>query len=247
MSREFEKEYRRTNDRIHPRQDLLQEMEKEWAAEEAQQAAERRKVVAFPAWARFTVAAAGILLCIGVGMGAVLLYSRSRGLSHKTASAEAPIVETEETMEMYAPAEGAADAAVLQPGKAEGVKDAGVELRLLEQLLSAAEILFVQDHAPVDVVLRFVIAAAAPDRAAVAVFGQNGDAVLFETRFPILLRKVSHPTPFSVIVIIVVVIVIVVAAASAVAASAGTRRRGQITRRVFERERVAFQGDELIY
>ena len=49
MSRQFEKEYTETNDRIHPRQELLQELESKWAAEEAREADEARKVVAFPA------------------------------------------------------------------------------------------------------------------------------------------------------------------------------------------------------
>lgn len=85
MSRQFEKEYIETNDRIHPRKDLLAEMEQKWAAQEAREA---RKVVAFPGWARALSVAAGILLCVGVGMGSVLLYSRSRGPENKTASAE---------------------------------------------------------------------------------------------------------------------------------------------------------------
>lgn len=85
MSRQFEKEYIETNDRIHPRKDLLAEMEQRWAVEEAK---EQRKAAVFPAWARFAAAAAGILLCVGVGMGSVLLYSRSRGPENKTASAE---------------------------------------------------------------------------------------------------------------------------------------------------------------
>lgn len=85
MSRQFEKEYIKTNDRIRPRADLLAEMEQKWAAQEAREA---RKVVAFPGWARALSVAAGILLCVGVGMGSVLLYSRSRGPENKTASAE---------------------------------------------------------------------------------------------------------------------------------------------------------------
>ena len=70
----FEQEYKRANDRIHPRKDLLKEMEKKWAAEQAQPVEEERgKVVAFPLWARYLGVAAGILLCVGVGMGSVLL------------------------------------------------------------------------------------------------------------------------------------------------------------------------------
>ena len=67
MNRQFEKEYTQSNDRIHPRQELLQELEAKWAAEQARQA--EQKVRAFPTWARFVAAAAGILLCVGVGMG----------------------------------------------------------------------------------------------------------------------------------------------------------------------------------
>ena len=76
MSRQFEKEYTETNDRIHPRQELLQELEAKWASQEAQEVAEVQKVVTFPAWARALSVAAGILLCIGVGMGSVMIFSR---------------------------------------------------------------------------------------------------------------------------------------------------------------------------
>ncbi len=86
MSRKFEQEYSRANDRIHPRKELLQELEAKWAAEEAREAEEARKVSAFPTWARFTCAAAGILLCVGLGMGSMLLFSRSRGFEKKAAA-----------------------------------------------------------------------------------------------------------------------------------------------------------------
>ncbi len=99
MNRQFEKEYTQSNDRIHPRQELLQELEAKWAAEQAQQA--EQKVRAFPTWARFVAAAAGILLCIGVGMGSVMLYTRSRGLGKGTAVAEAS-VETEGAADLAA-------------------------------------------------------------------------------------------------------------------------------------------------
>ena len=102
MSRQFEKEYTETNDRIHPRQELLQELESKWAAEEAREADEARKVVAFPAWARALSVAAGILLCIGVGMGSVMILSRGRSQMNKTASAEAPMAATEGAMDMAA-------------------------------------------------------------------------------------------------------------------------------------------------
>lgn len=86
----FEQEYTRANDRIHPRKELLQELEAKWAAEQAQQAEEEKKVVAFPAWAKYMSMAAGVLLCIGLGMGSVLLFSRTRGGQPKNARAEAP-------------------------------------------------------------------------------------------------------------------------------------------------------------
>ncbi len=97
----FEQQYKRANDRIHPRKDLLKEMEAKWAAEEARQAEEERKVVAFPTWARYASMAAGVLLCVGLGMGSVLLYSRSRGTQNKAASAqaEAPMMMAESRME----------------------------------------------------------------------------------------------------------------------------------------------------
>ena len=102
----FEQEYKRANDRIHPRKDLLKEMEANWAAEEAKQAEEESqggKVVAFPTWARYASMAAGILLCVGLGMGSVLLFARGRGMQNKTASAEAPQAQMAESM--VAPAE----------------------------------------------------------------------------------------------------------------------------------------------
>ena len=94
----FEQEYKRANDRIHPRKDLLKEMEAQWAAETAREAAEERKVVAFPAWAKYVSMAAGILLCVGLGMGSVLLFGRGRGMRNKTASAEAPMMAQSLTM-----------------------------------------------------------------------------------------------------------------------------------------------------
>ena len=96
----FEQEYKRANDRIHPRKDLLKEMEKKWAAEQAEPVEEKGRIVAFPAWARYASMAAGILLCVGLGMGSVLLYSRSRGLQNKTASADAPMMMAESAVEM---------------------------------------------------------------------------------------------------------------------------------------------------
>ena len=86
----FEQQYKRANDRIHPRKDLLKEMEAKWAEEQAHQEEEESKVVAFPAWAKYVGMAAGVLLCVGLGMGSVLLYSRSRGMQSKSASPERP-------------------------------------------------------------------------------------------------------------------------------------------------------------
>ncbi|MBR3136262.1 MAG: hypothetical protein IKG32_04505 [Clostridia bacterium] len=90
----FEQRYTEANDRIHPRQDLLKEMQEKWAAEEAARAAEEKKVVAFPTWARYVSAAAGILLCVGLGMGSMLLLSKTRGrkpaAADMSAEAEAP-------------------------------------------------------------------------------------------------------------------------------------------------------------
>ena len=83
----FEQQYKRANDRIHPRADLLQELEAKWAAEEAREPEERGRIVPFPVWARVASVAAGVLLCVGVGMGSVLLYARSRGIE-KSASAD---------------------------------------------------------------------------------------------------------------------------------------------------------------
>ena len=90
----FEQRYTEANDRIHPRQDLLKEMQENWAAEEAARVAEEKKVVAFPTWARYVSAAAGILLCVGLGMGSMLLLSKTRGrkpaAADMSAEAEAP-------------------------------------------------------------------------------------------------------------------------------------------------------------
>ena len=90
----FEQRYTEANDRIHPRQDLLKEMQEKWAAEEAARAAEEKKVVVFPTWARYVSAAAGILLCVGLGMGSMLLLSKTRGrkpaAADMSAEAEAP-------------------------------------------------------------------------------------------------------------------------------------------------------------
>ena len=88
----FEQEYKRANDRIHPRKDLLKEMEAQWAKEAAQPVEEEDKVVAFPGWVRYASMAAGVLLCIGLGMGSVMLFTRSRGIRNKTAAADAPMM-----------------------------------------------------------------------------------------------------------------------------------------------------------
>lgn len=90
----FEQEYTRANDRIHPRKELLKELEAKWAAEQAQQVQEEeeKKVVAFPAWAKYLSMAAGVLLCVGLGMGSMLLFSRVRGGQTKSARAEAPMM-----------------------------------------------------------------------------------------------------------------------------------------------------------
>ena len=85
----FEKEYKRANDRIHPRKDLLKEMEAKWADEAARLAEEEKKTVAFPTWAKYVSAAAGILLCIGLGMGSVMLFARGRNIQNKAVYAEA--------------------------------------------------------------------------------------------------------------------------------------------------------------
>ena len=97
----FEQQYKRANDRIHPRKDLLKEMQAKWAEEEARQAEEERKVVAFPTWAKYVSVAAGVLLCVGLGMGSMLLYSRSRGMQNKSAAAqaEAPMMMAESRVE----------------------------------------------------------------------------------------------------------------------------------------------------
>ena len=92
MSSRFEQEYSRANDRIHPRQDLYKELEQKWAQEQAREEQEAKKVTPFPSWAKYTALAAGILLCIGLGMESMILFGRSKGVEHKTASAEASLL-----------------------------------------------------------------------------------------------------------------------------------------------------------
>lgn len=89
----FEQEYTRANDRIHPRKDLLKEMEGKWAAEQDRfEAEEEGKVVRFPGWVRYGAMAAGILMCVGLGMGSVMLLTRDRGDGIRSAKAEAPMM-----------------------------------------------------------------------------------------------------------------------------------------------------------
>ncbi len=83
----FEQEYMRANDRIHPRQDLLKDLQKNWEAEQAEE--KKGRVVAFPTWIKVLSAAAGIILCVGIGMGSMLLLSR-KGTANMSAEAEAP-------------------------------------------------------------------------------------------------------------------------------------------------------------
>lgn len=85
----FEQKYTRANDRIHPRKELLQELEAKWAEEQARAAEEEQKVVHLRTWPRYVGMAAGIVLCVGLGMGSVLLFGRSRGIQNKMAAAEA--------------------------------------------------------------------------------------------------------------------------------------------------------------
>lgn len=88
----FEQEYTRANDRIHPRKDLLKEMEAKWAVEASRPVEEEKgRILAFPGWVRYAGMAAGILLCVGLGMGSMLLLSRSRGAADSTAQ-EAPMM-----------------------------------------------------------------------------------------------------------------------------------------------------------
>ena len=147
MSRQFEKEYTETNDRIHPRQELLQELEAKWASQEAQEVAEVQKVVTFPAWARALSVAAGILLCIGVGMGSVMIFSRGR--MNKTASAEAPMVA----------AEGAMDQAAAEPEEAKILYEAMEEEAPMTMLTAAAQAPegthFAADEAEVEDAVRY--------------------------------------------------------------------------------------------
>ena len=61
----FEQKYTRANDRIHPRKDLLQELEAKWAAEQARVAEEEQKVVHIRTWPRYVGMAAGIVRFAG--------------------------------------------------------------------------------------------------------------------------------------------------------------------------------------
>ena len=134
MSRQFEKEYIETNDRIHPRKDLLAEMEQRWAVEEAK---EQRKAAVFPAWARFAAAAAGILLCVGVGMGSVLLYSRSRGMKNKTASAQRTEITAAGAADMAA--EPQEEKILFEAAEAEEAMDAEAEAPMTMLAAAAPE------------------------------------------------------------------------------------------------------------
>lgn len=116
MSRRFEQEYIETNDRIHPREDLLREMGQKWAAEEARMAAERRKARAFPLWARVLATAAGVLLCFGVGMGSVMLYTRNQRMQNKLAAAERAETETLAAGAADMAAEAAMDETIVYDG-----------------------------------------------------------------------------------------------------------------------------------
>ena len=74
----FEQEYTRANDRIHPRKDLLKEMEAKWAAEAEKPAEETGKVIPFPSWIRYAAVAAPILAA-GDITGAVCLIQPETG------------------------------------------------------------------------------------------------------------------------------------------------------------------------
>ena len=135
----FEQEYTRANDRIHPRKDLLKEMEAKWAAEAEKPAEETGKVIPFPSWIRYAAVAAGIVLCVGVGMGSVMLFTRDRGREQKTASAEAPmamdsVLFEEEPKIITEPAIEVAEA----DGESEDTAAGGMPSEKFEMKLAAA-------------------------------------------------------------------------------------------------------------
>lgn len=151
----FEQEYTRANDRIHPRKDLLKELEAQWAKEADQpQEEETGKVVAFPGWVKYGAMAAGILLCVGVGMGSVMLLSRGRGRT-KSADATAPMamesaVVMEESKILTVPAAAAPEPEAMADGampnltmtapsaELRGTRPAASEAEVEEVLLSAS-------------------------------------------------------------------------------------------------------------
>ncbi len=134
----FEQEYSRANDRIHPRKDLLQELEKKWAAEEEREQQEQDKVRSFPGWVKFVAAAAGIVLCVGIGMGSMVLFSRGRGFERSasvpsvmadeyTEPEAAILLEPEADMAVEADMGSAPDGAAVANGKIAEYKAAGMQ------------------------------------------------------------------------------------------------------------------------
>ena len=142
----FEQEYMRANDRIHPRQDLLKDLQKNWEAEQAEE--KKGRVVAFPTWIKVLSAAAGIILCVGIGMGSMLLLSR-KGTANMSAEAEAPqmaySLAEDAALNDAIRTEGITTATTQQEAKAEAAPEDAPAEALLEPeaaslLMKAAEI-----------------------------------------------------------------------------------------------------------
>lgn len=142
----FEQEYMRANDRIHPRQDLLKDLQKNWEAEQAEE--KKGRVVAFPTWIKVLSAAAGIILCVGIGMGSMLLLSR-KGTANMSAEAEAPqmaySLAEDAVVSDAIRTEGITTATTQQEAKAEAAPEDAPAEALLEPeaaslLMKAAEI-----------------------------------------------------------------------------------------------------------
>lgn len=142
----FEQEYMRANDRIHPRQDLLKDLQKNWEAEQAEE--KKGRVVAFPTWIKVLSAAAGIILCVGIGMGSMLLLSR-KGTANMSAEAEAPqmaySLAEDAVLSDAIRTEGITTATTQQEAKAEAAPEDAPAEALLEPeaaslLMKAAEI-----------------------------------------------------------------------------------------------------------
>ena len=116
----FEKEYIQAVDKIHPREDMLKRLQENWAKEQPKP---QNKLVPFPAWLKALSVAAGLVLCVGLGVGGALLLS-PKGRFAAPQAAEAPMLMESKAAVTSAEYEYAIEEAAIEEAPAMGAAPA---------------------------------------------------------------------------------------------------------------------------